>query len=55
VASGVIRDRIYRGQRASDLLPDARTEGMTTLAQDGVRKVIEGLTDLGALTAVAMR
>jgi type II secretory ATPase GspE/PulE/Tfp pilus assembly ATPase PilB-like protein len=55
VASGAIKDRISRKERMTDLLLAATKEGMTTLVQDGVRKVLEGITDLQSVTAVAIR
>ncbi|MGH2359972.1 MAG: GspE/PulE family protein [bacterium] len=55
VTSGAIKDRISRKERMSDLLLAATKEGMTTLVQDGIRKVLEGITDLQSVTAVAIR
>jgi type II secretory ATPase GspE/PulE/Tfp pilus assembly ATPase PilB-like protein len=37
----------------TEVLREAKKGGMTTLIQDGVRKVLAGLTDLSAVTLVA--
>jgi type II secretory ATPase GspE/PulE/Tfp pilus assembly ATPase PilB-like protein len=55
VASAAVKDRIYRRERVSEVLVDAKKTGMTTLIQDGVSKVLQGLTDLRAVVAVAAR
>ena len=53
VASDTIKDMIYRRDRMTEVLREAKKGGMTTLIQDGVRKVLAGLTDLSAVTLVA--
>jgi len=55
VASDTIKDMIYRRDRITDVLRDAKKGGMTTLVQDGVRKILAGLTDLSAVALVASR
>jgi type II secretory ATPase GspE/PulE/Tfp pilus assembly ATPase PilB-like protein len=55
VGTDAIKDRIYRRERATDLLAEAKASGMRTLVQDGARKILDGLTDLRAVTAVAVR
>jgi len=55
LASAPIKDRIYRRERVSEMLIDAQKTGMTTLIQDGVSKILQGLTDLRAVVAVAAR
>jgi type II secretory ATPase GspE/PulE/Tfp pilus assembly ATPase PilB-like protein len=53
VSSATIKDMIYRRDRMSDVLREAKKGGMTTLVQDGVRKIIAGLTDLSTVTLAA--
>ncbi|HYB40352.1 MAG TPA: ATPase, T2SS/T4P/T4SS family, partial [Candidatus Methylomirabilis sp.] len=55
VVAGPFKDRIYHKERMGDLLAEAKRGGLTTLLQDGVKKVLAGLTDLRAVAAVAMR
>jgi len=55
VASDTIKDMIYRRDRITEVLRDAKKGGMTTLVQDGVRKILAGLTDLSAVALVASR
>jgi type II secretory ATPase GspE/PulE/Tfp pilus assembly ATPase PilB-like protein len=53
VASDTIKDMIYRRDRVTEVLREAKKGGMTTLAQDGVRKIFAGLTDLSTVTLAA--
>jgi len=46
VASDLIRQQIIGHEPAADLLATALAEGMTTLKQDGIRKVLQGHTDI---------
>ena len=55
VASDDIRQAIQSRARVTDLAALARQQGMTTLLQDGVLKVLGGLTDLTQVKAVAER
>jgi type II secretory ATPase GspE/PulE/Tfp pilus assembly ATPase PilB-like protein len=47
------KDMIYRRDRITEVLREAKKGGMPTLIQDGVRKILAGLTDLSAVTLVA--
>lgn len=55
VASDDIRHAIQSRARVTDVGALARQQGMTTLLQDGVLKVLGGLTDLTQVKAVAER
>ena len=55
VASDDIRQAIQSRARVTDVAALARQQGMTTLLQDGVLKVLGGLTDLTQVKAVAER
>jgi type II secretory ATPase GspE/PulE/Tfp pilus assembly ATPase PilB-like protein len=55
VASDDIRHVIQSRARVTDIAALARQQGMTTLLQDGVLKVLDGLTDLSQVKAVADR
>lgn len=46
MASPDIRVAIYRRASATDLLKIALLEGMTSLKQDGIRKILQGYTDM---------
>jgi type II secretory ATPase GspE/PulE/Tfp pilus assembly ATPase PilB-like protein len=50
-----IKRMIQKRSTAEDLLKAAREEGMTTLVQDGVMKVIKGWTDFKQVKAVAIK
>jgi type IV pilus assembly protein PilB len=49
-----LRQMIYAGASTSHLRHKAREQGMTTLREDGLRKVIAGLTTLPELLRVTM-
>ena len=53
VASDDIRHAIQSRARVTEIAALARQQGMTTLLQDGVLKVLGGLTDLTQVKAVA--
>lgn len=53
--SDSIRELIQCRARTADLLKTARQEGMTTLMQDGIRKVLQGLTTYRQVRAVAVK
>ena len=55
VVSDDIRHAIQSRARVTDIATLARQQGMTTLLQDGVLKVLGGLTDLTQVKAVADR
>ena len=53
--SEAIRDLIQGRARTAELLQAARREGMTTLIQDGIRKVLQGLTTFKQVRAVVVK
>ncbi|GIX47613.1 MAG: hypothetical protein KatS3mg131_1824 [Candidatus Tectimicrobiota bacterium] len=55
LGSPEIKRLIQTRARTAEILAQARREGMTTLMQDGVLKVLRGLTDLTQVKAVAMQ
>lgn len=55
VGSEPIRGLISGRARTATMLEVAREEGMTTLIQDGIRKVLHGLTTYKQVRAVAMK
>jgi type II secretory ATPase GspE/PulE/Tfp pilus assembly ATPase PilB-like protein len=55
VASDEIKSMIVTRQRVPEILAQARREGMTTLVQDGIVKVLNGITDFRQVKAVAIR
>jgi type II secretory ATPase GspE/PulE/Tfp pilus assembly ATPase PilB-like protein len=55
VVTDTIKELIHKRVNAAELLDAALFEGMTTLVQDGVLKVLEGWTDYNQVKAVAMR
>jgi type II secretory ATPase GspE/PulE/Tfp pilus assembly ATPase PilB-like protein len=46
---------IQRRQSVEDLRKQAIRDGMTTLLQDGIEKVIQGFTDFKQVRAVCMK
>ena len=50
-----IRELIQGRARTAELSKTARQEGMTTLMQDGIRKVMQGLTTYRQVRAVAIK
>lgn len=50
-----IRELIQARARTAELSRTARQEGMTTLVQDGIRKVLHGLTTYKQVRAVAVK
>jgi type II secretory ATPase GspE/PulE/Tfp pilus assembly ATPase PilB-like protein len=50
-----IKALIQGRARTAELLQTARLEGMTTLLQDGIRKVLQGLTTYQQVRAVAVK
>ena len=55
VASDPMKKLIQSKARVAEMVKVAKEEGMTTLVQDGVQKVFEGLTDLKQVKAVAIK
>jgi type II secretory ATPase GspE/PulE/Tfp pilus assembly ATPase PilB-like protein len=55
VVSDPIKDLIQGRARVDDIRAKAVTEGMTTLMQDGIRKVFLGHSDLAQVRRVCMR
>ena len=55
VGSEPIRELIAGRARTAHMLEVARQEGMTTLVQDGIRKVLQGLTTYKQVRAVAIK
>ncbi len=55
VASDLLKRMIQKRATAEELLKVAMSEGMTTLVQDGVVKVINGWTDFKQVKAVAIK
>ncbi|MEE8292164.1 MAG: hypothetical protein V3R80_11830, partial [Candidatus Tectomicrobia bacterium] len=53
LVSDEIRQLIQTRARVANIVPVAQQEGMTTLVQDGVHKVLDGWTDLAQVRAVA--
>ncbi|HXH82779.1 MAG TPA: GspE/PulE family protein [Candidatus Tectomicrobia bacterium] len=55
VATDPMKRLISSKARVAEMLQLAKSEGMTTLVQDGVMKVLDGLTDLKQVKAVAIK
>lgn len=55
VVSDEIRSLIHSHGTVADIRKVAQAQGMTTLIQDGILKVLQGLTDYTQVKAVAMR
>jgi type II secretory ATPase GspE/PulE/Tfp pilus assembly ATPase PilB-like protein len=55
VNSEAIKQLIQNRARTTEMFHVAQDEGMTTLLQDGLQKVLRGLTDLTQVKAVTMR
>jgi type II secretory ATPase GspE/PulE/Tfp pilus assembly ATPase PilB-like protein len=55
VGSEAIQSLIQGRARTAELLHAARREGMTTLIQDGIRKVVQGLTTYKQVRAVVVK
>jgi type II secretory ATPase GspE/PulE/Tfp pilus assembly ATPase PilB-like protein len=49
--SRTLRHLIQTGHRADDLLQQALAEGMRTLRQDGIEKVLAGVTSIEEVRA----
>jgi type II secretory ATPase GspE/PulE/Tfp pilus assembly ATPase PilB-like protein len=55
VATEPMRKLIQSRARVVEMVKVAKDEGMTTLVQDGILKVLDGLTDLKQVKAVAIK
>jgi type II secretory ATPase GspE/PulE/Tfp pilus assembly ATPase PilB-like protein len=55
LATETLKKLIQSKARVTEMVTVARDEGMTTLVQDGVLKVLDGLTDLKQVKAVAIK
>jgi type II secretory ATPase GspE/PulE/Tfp pilus assembly ATPase PilB-like protein len=55
IASDEIKRMILRKQRVEEIRDAAMAEGMNTLLQDGIQKVLEGRTDAKSVYAAANR
>jgi general secretion pathway protein E/type IV pilus assembly protein PilB len=53
-ASDVIRGMIHAGATAAQLREKARAEGMRTMREDGVRKIIAGLTTVEEVVSITV-
>jgi type II secretory ATPase GspE/PulE/Tfp pilus assembly ATPase PilB-like protein len=49
-----IKQLIKKNATSHDLAIKAVDQGMTTLKQDGIRKVFQGLTDIGEVRRVSI-
>jgi type II secretory ATPase GspE/PulE/Tfp pilus assembly ATPase PilB-like protein len=50
-----VKSRIQSKARTAELLSVAVREGMSTLVQDGIRKVLQGVTTYQQVRSVAMK
>lgn len=55
INSEEVKQRIQTRARVTEILEAAREDGMTTLLQDGLQKVLSGLTDLTQVKAIASK
>ena len=55
LGTDAIKRRIQKGARVPKILARAKQEGMTTLVQDGILKVLQGVTDYRQVKAAAIR
>ena len=55
VATDDVKRAIQRRQPVEELRKQAIKDGMTTLLQDGIEKVIHGVTDFKQVRAVCMK
>ncbi len=53
MVSDAIRVAIYRKESANEILKMSLAEGMTTLKQDGIEKVLQGFTDIKQIRKVS--
>ena len=55
ITTDEIKSRIHTRATVAELRQVARAQGMTTLVQDGISKVLQGWTDYSQIKAVAIR
>jgi type II secretory ATPase GspE/PulE/Tfp pilus assembly ATPase PilB-like protein len=55
VATDAMKKLIQSKARVAEMVKVAKDEGMTTLVQDGILKMLDGLTDLKQVRAVAIK
>ena len=55
IGSEEMKSRIQSKARTTEMLSVARMEGMTTLVQDGIQKVLQGVTTYRQVRSVAMK
>jgi type II secretory ATPase GspE/PulE/Tfp pilus assembly ATPase PilB-like protein len=55
IGSEEVKSRIQSKARTAELLSVAVREGMSTLVQDGIRKVLQGVTTYQQVRSVAMK
>ena len=55
VGSETVKDLIHQRAKVSQVFDVAMREGMRTLKQDGIVKMLKGTTDIGQIRAVCIR
>ncbi len=55
IASDPLKKAIQEHSRVAELLAIALEEGMRTLKQDGIEKVLQGITDIHQVRAVCIK
>lgn len=55
VGTDLIKKNIQEGSRVSEMFANALSEGMRTLKQDGIEKVLSGLTDIHQVRVVCVK
>lgn len=55
IGSDLIKQAIQAHSRVTDILEIALTEGMRTLKQDGIEKVLQGITDMQQVRSVCVK
>ena len=55
IGSEEMKSRIQSKARTAEMLSVATQEGMTTLVQDGIQKVLQGVTTYRQVRSVAMK
>jgi len=55
VGSDEIKKNIQAHDRVADILSTALAQGMQTLKQDGIERVLQGVTDMQQVRAVCIK